>query len=201
MNMDHLFKLFSKPLLLVHYLFSYFFLFSLPVLSNDWLPDGMIVDKSGNIVHSVELDSQFTGPKESLTTLAYVATIDQGMSIINLSKPEFFKNIKKYDPKGVPPNDGSGFIVTKNFKIDVPSTPLDFLGETVSAFSIGSVFPTVVAPQIGLMISVRTGLAGRVFVKRYDQIKKLPVLLKIPDSQKALDKYSIGDSFLSLIHI
>ena len=71
--------------------------FSFSLFSKDWLPDGMMVDKNGNIIQSVSLDEEFTGPKKSLTTLAYVATIDQGRSIINLSKPSFFKKIKDYD--------------------------------------------------------------------------------------------------------
>jgi len=171
-----------------------FLISSFNLYPKDWLPDGMMVDKSGNIIQSVSLDEEFTGPKQSLTTLAYVATIDQGRSIINLSKPKFFEKIKDMDKQKTPPNDGSGFLVTQAFRLDVPPSPVDFLAETVGAFSIGKVFPTVVAPQMGLLVSLQAGIVGKLLVKKYKDIDKLPTILKIPDDQKSLDKYEVGDA-------
>ena len=168
--------------------------FSFSLFSKDWLPDGMMVDKNGNIIQSVSLDEEFTGPKKSLTTLAYVATIDQGRSIINLSKPSFFKKIKSLNDKKKPPNDGSGFLVTQAFRLDVPPSPVDFLAESVGAFSIGKVFPTIVAPQMGILIAAQAGIVGKLFIKKYEDIDKLPTILKIPDDQNSLNKYEIGDS-------
>ena len=44
--------------------------------AEDWIPDGMLVDNSGNVTHTVPLPDDFTGPKSTLTTLAYIAEIE-----------------------------------------------------------------------------------------------------------------------------
>ncbi|MEC7182168.1 MAG: hypothetical protein VXW15_05615, partial [Bdellovibrionota bacterium] len=76
--------------------------------AEDWIPDGMLVDNSGNVTHTVPLPDDFTGPKSTLTTLAYIAEIEKGQTIINLSKDSAFKVDAKYDENAHPPNDGSG---------------------------------------------------------------------------------------------
>ena len=76
-----------KNICLILFIFS----FCIKVHSEDWLPNGMIVDKNGSIIHKVEMDKSFNSPKEELTTLAFVAEIEQGRSIVNLSKNSSFK--------------------------------------------------------------------------------------------------------------
>ncbi|MEE2745172.1 MAG: hypothetical protein VYD54_14765, partial [Bdellovibrionota bacterium] len=154
----------------------------------------MIVDKNGNIIHRVEMDQSFNSPKEELTTLAFVAQIEQGRSIVNLSKSSSFKVDAKYDENAPPPNDGSGFLVTQAFKVGAPSLPIDFLAESAGAVELGEVMPTVVAPQIGIMLSVKTGIVGKLHVDKYKDIDNLPTFLVVPYDMKTLNKYKVGDS-------
>ncbi|MEE2743639.1 MAG: hypothetical protein VYD54_06990 [Bdellovibrionota bacterium] len=171
-----------------------FFSFCIKGHSEDWLPNGMIVDKNGNIIHKVEMDKSFNSPKEELTTLAFVAQIEQGRSIVNLSKSSSFKVDAKYNENAPPPNDGSGFLVIQSFKVGAPSLPIDFLAESTGAVTLGEVMPTVVAPQIGIMLSVKAGMVGKLHVAKYKDIDNLPTFLSVPYDMKTLNKYKIGDS-------
>ena len=66
-------------------LFSFFLCVFQEGFSEEWMPDGMIVDKRGNVIHMVEMPDDFTGPKKTLTTLAYMAELEKGQTIVNLS--------------------------------------------------------------------------------------------------------------------
>jgi hypothetical protein len=176
---------------------TYFFLFSLMVSAGDWMPDGMIVDKSGNVIHMVEMPDDFNGPKKTLTTLAFIADIEKGQTIVNLSKASAFKINENYDENAPPPNDGSGFMVTKYFKIGKKSLPIDLLGPVMdlTASPLGPV-----GPQLGIMLEIDGGIVGELYAKTYADIKKLPKFALVPYNLKTLGKYKIGDSLSYNVH-
>ncbi len=163
--------------------------------ADDWIPDGMLVDNSGNVTHTVPLPDDFTGPKSTLTTLAYIAEIEKGQTIINLSKDSAFKVDAKYEENAPPPNDGSGFLVTKYFKVRDITLPVDALGG-LGGITVGTdLLPVSAGPQVGVFAEIGAGMVGEIFVKKYKDIKKLPPFLKIPYNLELLKKYEIGDSF------
>ena len=171
-----------------------FAIFSLFIYAEDWMPDGMIVDKSGNVIHVVEMPNDFRGPKKTLTTLAYIAEIEKGQTIVNLSKNAAFKVDAEYDENSPPPNDGSGFMVTKFFKVADTTLPKDFV-EGRGTFRVGTnLLPLSAGPQLGVMIEIGGGMVGELFAKTHADIQKLPKFAIVPYNLKILKKYKIGDS-------
>ena len=141
--------------------------------AEDWMPDGMVVDKNGNVIHVVEMPEDFTGPKKTLTTLAYIADIEKGQTIVNLSKSKAFEVNENFEENAPPPNDGSGFLVTKYLRVGEKSLPVDLL-KGIGTISSGGVFPVSAGPQVGVMIKIDGGMIADLYAKTYQDIKKLP---------------------------
>ena len=181
---------FSKRLVV---LFGFFLCIFQAGFSEEWMPDGMIVDKRGNVIHMVEMPDDFTGPKKTLTTLAYMAELEKGQTIVNLSKSKAFEVNENFKENAPPPNDGSGFLVTKYLRVGDMTLPTDVLGGA-GTVSTGGVFPLSAGPQIGVMIKAGGGVIADLHVKKYADIKKLPTVALVPHNIKALNKYKIGDA-------
>merc|ERR1712224_157963 len=150
-------------------------------------------DKRGNVIHMVEMPDDFTGPKKTLTTLAYMAELEKGQTIVNLSKSKAFEVNENFKENAPPPNDGSGFLVTKYLRVGDMTLPTDVLGGA-GAVSTGGVFPLSAGPQIGVIVKGGGGVIADLHVKKYADIKNLPTVALVPHNIKTLNKYKIGDA-------
>jgi hypothetical protein len=163
---------------------------------SDWMPDGMVTDKAGNVLHVVGLPSQLSPRSKTVSSLAFIGDIKKGLEIVNLSK----KNVFKYNPhqkeNDPPPNDGSGFLVSKYFRMGDWGWGLAKNMELIQGGKEGSYFLQYGAgPFAGIAFEIGAGLIGTMHVKKYNEIKKFPPFILIPTSLKSLKKYSVGDNF------
>lgn len=160
------------------------------------MPDGMVTDRAGNVLHVVGLPSQLSSRSKIVSSLAFIGEIKKGLEVVNLSKKDVFKynpHQKENDP---PPNDGSGFLVSKYFRMGDWGWGGAKNVELIQGGKEGSYFLQYGAgPFAGMAFEIGAGLIGTMHVKKYSEIKKFPPFIMIPTSLKALNKYNVGDSF------
>ena len=85
--------------------------------AKDWMPNGVKVDKLGNVSYNVGHFSQDLKPDKTSRNFAFHGEIRRKTQIVNLSKKEVFVLDPKQAENAPPPNDGSGFLVTKEFRL------------------------------------------------------------------------------------
>ena len=57
---------------------------------DDWILNGMEVDKAGNVIHNVGRTTYSGGKEKTVSSFAYIGEIQQGLQVVNLSKKKLF---------------------------------------------------------------------------------------------------------------
>ncbi|MEE2742768.1 MAG: hypothetical protein VYD54_02605 [Bdellovibrionota bacterium] len=163
--------------------------------AKDWMPNGLIVDSGGNVLSRLDYPGSIKNSKR-MDTFAFLSEFSRGTEIINLSNKKVFNVSKNHKENEPPPNDGSGFLVIKHFRMGSWNLPASKSFNILEGGKENSFFLQYGGgPFMGMAFEVGASVIGSIHVKKYEQIKKFPPLIILPTSLKKLNKYSVGDSF------
>ena len=167
-----------------------------PLIRNakDWMPNGVRVDKLGNVSYDIGRFDQSRTPDNMAKNFTFHGEVRRKTQIVNLSKKEVFILDPNQAENAPPPNDGSGFLVSKEFRLGDwgfgLSEDIKIWGDVEKQFfkiDYGT------GPFAGMSFEIGAGLMGTLFVKKYSDIKKLPKIITLPTTIKALNKFKVGD--------
>ena len=85
--------------------------------AKDWMPNGVLVDKLGNVSYDISRFNQLKTPENMAKNFTFFGEVRRKTQIVNLSKKEVFVLDPNQAENAPPPNDGSGFLVSKEFRL------------------------------------------------------------------------------------
>ena len=147
-----------------------------PLIRNakDWMPNGVLVDKLGNVSYDIGRFDQSRTPDNMAKNFTFHGEVRRKTQIVNLSKKEAFILDPNQAENAPPPNDGSGFLVSKEFRLGDwgfgLSEDIKIWGDVekqIFKIDYGT------GPFAGMSFEIGAGLMGTLFVKKYSDIKKL----------------------------